>query len=394
MVLRREVKTIDETEDYDKSATPTAHKTTHQDGGSDEISVLGLSGLLGDAQTPLAHKTSHQDGGADEISVEGLAGELTAEQKSAWAKVSGKPTTFDPSAHKTSHQDGGADEISVAGLAGLLADLQNPTDHTHQSSGSGVGGKLDHGLALNGLTDDDHTQYALLAGRAGGQTLIGGSGVTDILKLQGTSGNGTAASPAIQMLVGNNGAIAALTILNNGNTDIQGIFSVGGTATFNVNNSTGLIWSYTGISCGTNPPTSGQVRLSYGGAIIIRNQAGTLDVNISAMGSIADDKFVEYGSTAAFAAAILGFKFYPGTNSPKVTFLQSGKVGIGDTDPGELLDVAGNINATGVFKIDDVQVIKEQQVHIADPAETTAANTTAIKAILAMCEAHGLIASA
>ncbi len=50
------------------------HKVSHQNAGGDEISVLGLSGLLGDSQTPLAHKTSHQDGGADEISVAGLAG--------------------------------------------------------------------------------------------------------------------------------------------------------------------------------------------------------------------------------------------------------------------------------------------------------------------------------
>lgn len=35
--------------------TPTAHKTSHQDGGGDEISVAGLSGLLADGQTPLAH---------------------------------------------------------------------------------------------------------------------------------------------------------------------------------------------------------------------------------------------------------------------------------------------------------------------------------------------------
>jgi len=51
------------------------HKTWHQDGGVDEISVSNLSGLLGDAQTPLAHKTSHQDGGADEISLSGLSGQ-------------------------------------------------------------------------------------------------------------------------------------------------------------------------------------------------------------------------------------------------------------------------------------------------------------------------------
>ncbi len=67
---------------------------------------------------------------------------------------------------------------------------------------------------------DPHTPYALLLGRTGGQTLIGGLGVADILKLQGTSGNGTAAEEAIQALVGNAGGTIALTILNNGNVGI------------------------------------------------------------------------------------------------------------------------------------------------------------------------------
>ena len=53
-----------------------SHKITHQDGGNDEISLTGLSGLAGDSQTPLAHKTSHEDGGSDEISVAGLAGQV------------------------------------------------------------------------------------------------------------------------------------------------------------------------------------------------------------------------------------------------------------------------------------------------------------------------------
>jgi hypothetical protein len=52
------------------------HKLTHQNGGNDEISLTGLSGLVGDSQTPLAHKTSHQDGGTDELSVAGLAGQV------------------------------------------------------------------------------------------------------------------------------------------------------------------------------------------------------------------------------------------------------------------------------------------------------------------------------
>lgn len=48
---------------------------------------------------------------------------------------------------------------------------------------------IDHGLLL-GLGDDDHPQYALLLGRSGGQTLIGGTGSGDNLLFQSTS-NGT-----------------------------------------------------------------------------------------------------------------------------------------------------------------------------------------------------------
>lgn len=54
----------------------------------------------------------------------------------------------------------------------------------------------------------------------GTKILIGGTGVTDILKLQATTGNGTAGSPGIQALVGNNGATTAMTILNNGNVGV------------------------------------------------------------------------------------------------------------------------------------------------------------------------------
>jgi hypothetical protein len=45
---------------------------------------------------------------------------------------------------------------------------------------------VDHG-GLGGMADDDHTQYALLVGRNGGQTLIGGTGAGDDLTLQTTS---------------------------------------------------------------------------------------------------------------------------------------------------------------------------------------------------------------
>lgn len=48
------------------------------------------------------------------------------------------------------------------------------------------GGVTDHG-ALTGLGDDDHSIYPLLAGRSGGQTLVGGTGSGQNLTLQSTS---------------------------------------------------------------------------------------------------------------------------------------------------------------------------------------------------------------
>lgn len=56
-------------------------------------------------------------------------------------------------------------------------------------------GVTDHGL-LFGLGDDDHAQYPLLAGRAGGQTINGGTAAGEDLTLRGTS-NGTAGSVII-----------------------------------------------------------------------------------------------------------------------------------------------------------------------------------------------------
>lgn len=61
--------------------------------------------------------------------------------------------------------------------------LSISNDTLHATTGGGV---TDHG-ALTGLADDDHTQYALLAGRAGGQTLTGGTASGNNLTLNSTS---------------------------------------------------------------------------------------------------------------------------------------------------------------------------------------------------------------
>jgi hypothetical protein len=98
---------MSETADYDKSATPTAHKTTHQDGGSDEISVQGLAGLL------------------------------AGEQLSTWDAVSEKPDTYPPDHHHESHEVDGDDIVTrpdvlpAGGTAGqILAKIDADDYHT------------------------------------------------------------------------------------------------------------------------------------------------------------------------------------------------------------------------------------------------------------------------
>lgn len=71
-------------------------------------------------------------------------------------------------------------------------------------TGGGGGGSSDTGV------------FAKLAGRTGGQTLVGGSDTTDQLKLQATSGAGASGSVGLKLSVGNNGNVDALKIQNDG----------------------------------------------------------------------------------------------------------------------------------------------------------------------------------
>jgi len=74
-------------------------------------------------------------------------------------------------------------------------------------------------LGLGTMATATEANYALLAGRGGGQILIGGTGPNDMLTLQATSGNATTGI-GMNFNVGNNGAIKAMTILNSGNVGI------------------------------------------------------------------------------------------------------------------------------------------------------------------------------
>ncbi len=143
-----------------------AHASRHQDTGADEISVTGLSGLLGDAQTPVAHAldSAYHTGDLAYTQLDSLVG--TGASKIA------------AGSHVSQHQDTGADEISVTGLSGLLADAQTPVAHLlvsayHTAAGLTTGyvvrasaattfawAQLQHS-DLGGVgTSDHHVRYA------------------------------------------------------------------------------------------------------------------------------------------------------------------------------------------------------------------------------------------
>ncbi len=114
---------------------PPAHNTTHQSGGSDQISLAGLTGEAVTPQPPKAHKSSHQSGGSDQISLTGLTGESATAQP--------------PKAHASNHKLGGSDAIK-------LDELATPDDNTNLNasiSRHGLLSKLPNNstLFLNGV---------------------------------------------------------------------------------------------------------------------------------------------------------------------------------------------------------------------------------------------------
>lgn len=180
---------------------PALHAVTHEDGGTDEINVGGLSGLLADSQTPLAHATSHENGGSDEINVASLSGLLADDQN--------------PTAHATDHENGGGDEISVLGLSGLLADDQNPTAHAtdHENGGSD---EIDVG-GLSGLLADDQNPVQAT------ETLVGGAeiatqaetdaGVDDTRMITPAKLAGTTVTPSAHASTHENGGSDEISVL-------------------------------------------------------------------------------------------------------------------------------------------------------------------------------------
>ncbi len=287
--------------------------------------------------------------------------------------------------------------INIAGL---------PTGNTvsggtvYVNPASATAGYTLLGLAVNGTQEFkvdaqgnvSATGNIQLAGGSAG-TVIGGTGVTDILKLQGTSGNGTATSPAIQLNVGNSGGTTALTVLNNGNVGIGttspsstlSIYSSGSTTDFTIgSDATGHTSGYFYTSADTNGYLGIQSIKAEGtsyGDIVLNAAGGSVGIGTTSptgtlqLGSGAAPVslvMAGYGSTAdviSFAdssgvenfnltfdenANTLGFSSLSVSNM--LAFARdTGYVGIGTSSPQSLLDVAGLISSSGVGTANSVQ---------------------------------------
>lgn len=120
------------------------------------------------------------------------------------------------------------------------------------------GGVKDHG-ELVGLLDDDHSIYAHLTGRSGGQTLIGGTGSGDDLILQSTS-HATRGQILIgtddddQVVIGDTGTTSASSNLIVANNKT---YSSGGNVTSNFMRTTPTVDTTTGLNLtGTDMTTT------------------------------------------------------------------------------------------------------------------------------------------
>ncbi|NDC95797.1 hypothetical protein EB077_10875, partial [bacterium] len=103
-------------------------------------------------------------------------GQITSASNTSIAIASTQVTDFNEAA-----QDAvGAMVSTTASVALSYNDASNQLVAVVVQSG------IDHG-SISGLLDDDHSQYALLAGRSGGQSLTGGTAASNNLSLSSTS---------------------------------------------------------------------------------------------------------------------------------------------------------------------------------------------------------------
>ena len=168
----------------------------------------------------------------------------------------------------------------------------------------GGGGVTDHG-ALTGLSDDDHSIYALLAGRSGGQTLIGGTAAAENLTLSSTAHAtkgrilfGTSGYDQTNNWLGINTAYPALPlhVSSNYSAGNIGAFNAGGTKGLTINANQPLPAIYSDYLSGSD---SGLHLANYAG----RSSSVGITIEPSSSGLVGINKSSSIGAQLHVVAA-------------------------------------------------------------------------------------------
>jgi len=117
------------------SSYVTGHAVEHENGGSDEISVAGLSGLLGDSQTPLSHASTHLSTGSDPVAeFTGASGVADGLDGLVKKPVAGEDSLF---------LKGDGTWGTPAGMTSVSMGNTVVVDAVNGNDGTGVAGRLD-----------------------------------------------------------------------------------------------------------------------------------------------------------------------------------------------------------------------------------------------------------
>jgi hypothetical protein len=215
------------------------------------------------------------------------------------------------------------------------------TNAQHAHTNAASGGTVAHGSLTGLTTGDDHTQYALLAGRSGGQSLSGGTAANDDLTLQGTT-NATRTTSYV-LLQPNGGNVGIGTTSPRGKLDVYG-------------NESELFVAGADAGQLTQAAVLGNSRRqNYGDVLLGKNLKGVsnADTYKTVGTSTAPTGYagleLKYGGDVAIYG-ISGATTADDVVTPTARLFiegSSGNVGIGTTSPGKKLHVAGTILIDG-----------------------------------------------
>lgn len=243
------VASLDGTLTNERRLQGTANEVALADGGANGDMVISLPTLLTLSAKELQSGTLFLAEGATADDFEGTfnVADFTVDRTITFPDLSGTVTLL---GNTTTGSGNLVLATSPTIVTPTIASFANAT-HDHED-GAG-GGQLDHGLALTGLADDDHTQYHLVAGRAGDAFIV----------LPGDPGDGAHADAPTLTLRAKYNPTGATGVTAKNLTLVHNITdSETGASQFDFNFGGGVIASLSESSIGTIVGTSGTQTLT------------------------------------------------------------------------------------------------------------------------------------